>query len=155
MNPADFNGDSLVDCTDIDLLYAEISSGENMTVYDLNNDGSVTGDDVPDFLQAAAEARGFSEALRPGDANLNGIVDASDLNTLGVNWLNSNATSWCSGDFNQDGNVNASDLNALGVNWLSNVTGNPAPLSAAVPEPTSMTLLIVAAGLLMNWRRRP
>ena len=150
-NPADFNGDTLVDCDDIDLLYGEIASGENNPAFDLNSDDAVNGDDIPSFLQSAADARGFAEAIRPGDADLSGTVDPADLNVVGVNWLNASATSWCQGDFTHDGNVNANDLNALGVNWLSDVTGNQAPLSSAVPEPSGTCLLVM--GLLLIWRR--
>ena len=151
---ADLNKDTLVDCDDIDLLYAKISSGENEAAYDLNDDGMVDDGDIPVFLQAAATAIGFSEAIRSGDANLNGVIDAADLNIVGLNWLDENVTSWCTGDFNRDGTVNANDLNSIGVHWLSDVRGNGAPLSATVPEPSSMALWLGAGLLLIGSRKR-
>ena len=54
-----------------------------------------------------------------GDANLDGRINAMDLNQVGLNWLEANVTGWEHGDFNGDGLVNAMDLNILGINWLS------------------------------------
>ena len=53
----------------------------------------------------------------PGDANLDGHVNAQDLNIVGTNWEQSGAFGWRDGDFNNDGRVDALDLNALGENW--------------------------------------
>ncbi|HBO44542.1 MAG TPA: hypothetical protein DD670_11525 [Planctomycetaceae bacterium] len=51
----------------------------------------------------------------PGDANLDGVVDARDMARLGAHWNISNAT-WEDGDFNQDGLVNARDAAILAAN---------------------------------------
>ncbi len=56
----------------------------------------------------------------PGDANLDGRVDAADLNILGLNWRGTDKT-WAEGDFTRDGNVDAADLNELALNWRSGV----------------------------------
>lgn len=153
----DFNGDSNVDCTDIDLLYTEIASGANTAAFDLNSDGAVNDDDVPAFLSAAGEALGLQGPVPDGDANLDGIVDANDLNVLGLRWQQ-DATSWCQGDFNRDGTINASDLNDVGQNWLTDVTGGQQALSQAahsqaVPEPNAITLLVFAV-VGLGLRRR-
>ena len=73
-----------------------------------------------------------------GDTNLDGRVNATDLNSLALNWRATDATSWGQGDFNGDGNVNATDLNELALNWRSGVTQ-----AAAVPEPSSAASLLV------------
>ena len=74
-----------------------------------------------------------------GDVNLDRTVDADDLNTLGLNWRRTTATSWSQGDFNGDGNVDASDLNDLGLNWRNSAE---APASTtSVPEPAAIVLL--------------
>lgn len=150
---ADFNGDEAIDCGDIDLLYAELSAGGNDAAFDLNGDMSVDDGDVSSFLQEAADARGFASAISPGDTDFNGKIEASDLNTLGINWLRDDVASWCEGDFNHDQLVNAADLNDIGLGWLSDVTVPAAASSATVPEPSACGLLAMAGLLLGRWRR--
>jgi hypothetical protein len=77
-----------------------------------------------------------SETSFYGDANLDGIVDAADLNILGKNWLREDVSGWSEGDFNGDQRVDQFDLNALGENWLVENRST----AAAVPEPSSMVL---------------
>ena len=50
-----------------------------------------------------------------GDANLDGNVDSSDLNTIGLNLGESGVGS--EGDFNLDGDVDNEDVIELGINW--------------------------------------
>jgi autotransporter-associated beta strand protein len=54
---------------------------------------------------------------RIGDANLDGVVDASDLDRLTPNLIGGN--DWLSGDFDYDGQVGVSDLRLLSLNWCS------------------------------------
>jgi hypothetical protein len=61
------------------------------------------------------------DATVPGDANIDGMVDVTDLSVVGANWGQSDKT-WLQGDFNNDGEVNVSDLSVLGANWG---TGTP------------------------------
>jgi autotransporter-associated beta strand protein len=93
------------------------------------------------------------EPMLAGDANHDGMVNASDLAALGLHWKQINPT-WAAGDFNYDGTVNASDLAILGLNWNkawspsfpSDVVGLPGLGSTvtAVPEPGSFVLLALA-----------
>ena len=85
---------------------------------------------------------------RPGDANLDGKVDATDLNALALNWRSEGAA-WSQGDLTGDRNVDASDLNALALNWQSGVA-SAAAAPAAVPEPSSITLLLLGACSLVR-----
>jgi hypothetical protein len=87
----------------------------------------------------------------PGDANSDGSVDGSDLNTVLSNYGTTSGANWATGDFNGDGSVDGSDLNTV----LSNY-GTSSHATAAVPEPS--TLLLAAAGLVgllaYAWRKR-
>jgi fibronectin-binding autotransporter adhesin len=99
-----------------------------------------------------------------GDANLDGVVDVTDLGTLATNWQTSNAA-WTSGDFNYDGLVDVTDLGALATNWQAGV-GNPlapsldAALAAvglpvsSIPEPGDLVGCGLAALALRTRLRR-
>jgi hypothetical protein len=88
--------------------------------------------------------------LLSGDANGDGTVDGTDLNTVLSNY-NSIGMTWAQGDFNADGTVDGADLNTVLSNY-NQISG----VGAAVPEPS--TLLLAAAGLLgllvYAWRKR-
>ena len=85
-----------------------------------------------------------------GDADLNGVVNGADLNTVLSNY-NKTGMYWSQGDFNYDGTVNGADLNMVLSNYNQSVS-----VGAAVPEPS--TLLLAAAGLAglvaYAWRKR-
>ncbi len=85
-----------------------------------------------------------------GDITGDGRVDASDLNVIGLNWQMADRTPE-QGDLTGDGIVNAADLNILGLNWQ---TGAEAA-AAAVPEPSSISLLLSTFVGLCLLRRRP
>lgn len=145
--PCDFNGDAICDVDDLDeLMYSGLGSEE--LKYDLNASGNVIDlADVEEWLSLAG-IENIGEPFVVGDADLNGAVDASDLNTLGRNWQQMNLASWTEADFNGDGIANASDLNSIGGNWQHGV-----PAGAAVPEPSSCFSLIVALVSLLCFRR--
>ena len=101
-------------------------------------------------------------AARPGDANLDGRVDAGDLNEVAINWQGEDR-GWREGDFNGDGVVDAGDLNLVAVNWQFGVPQNQlvsfdgalaqALGNIAIPEPT--TALVFTTGLIgLSSRRR-
>jgi hypothetical protein len=71
----------------------------------------------------------------PGDANRDGVVDASDATILAGNWQATNAD-WSMGDFNGDGIVDASDATILAGNWQAGTD------STAVPEPGTILLMV-------------
>ena len=83
-------------------------------------------------------------ACNPGDADGDGDVDDDDLSLLLANW---GADTDCAhGEFSDIAPVDDDDLSLLLANW----TG---PLAAAVPEPASLALLLVAASALRRRRR--
>ena len=147
---SDFNADGVLNCLDIDALMRSIVSGDNDVTLDLTGDSVVDLDDRDAWLTAAATANGFGEPYRLGDVNLDGTVDAADLNQLGVHWLGEHS-GWCQGNVDDDIRVNANDLNALGINWQQSI---PLAASAAgsVPEPRSALLIALCAWVLFACR---
>ena len=83
-----------------------------------------------------------------GDANLDGTVNGADLNVVLSNY-NQTGMTWSQGDFNYDGAVNGADLNIVLSNYNQTVAA-----TAAVPEPSTLVLLGVAAIGLWAYGRR-
>ncbi|MEM6332528.1 MAG: PEP-CTERM sorting domain-containing protein [Planctomycetota bacterium] len=139
----DFDADNAYTAADIDALFANLGN----PAYDLDNDGDADSDDAARLVDGLI-------GTAPGDANLDGQVDTSDLAILAANF-GSNVTTWAQGDFNGDGSVGTPDLAILASTFGS---GTPAPplatATVAVPEPA--TLALAGLGLIsMVQRRRP
>jgi hypothetical protein len=99
-----------------------------------------------------------------GDANLDGKVDAFDLNLLAAHWQQPADALWSAGDFTYDGKVDAFDLNQLAAHWQMSTGNLQAALAqypalaatfqpANVPEPAALSLLGGGA-LLLGLRRK-
>jgi hypothetical protein len=96
----------------------------------------------------AAPIVGYFLSPIPGDANLDQVVDDKDASILGANWHVPSGATWAMGDFNRDEKVDDQDAAILAANW------GPAAEGAAVPEPSTVTLLLGALASLLVWRRR-
>ena len=141
----DFDNNGVLDAVDLDALVLEITAMTHASAFDLTSDGLVDGDDLSEWRTIGAEANGFSEPILEGDANLDGVVSAGDLNAVGVNWLQS-PNSWTGGDFDASGDVGAADLNLLGINWQKDIS----PPAASVPEPSGWWLSVLWLALLVR-----
>ena len=97
-------------------------------------------------LRLAVVSEPWAPLGRPGDANLDEVVDAADAAVLANNWL-ANVNTWLKGDFNGDGVVDDIDAALLATNWQG------AAASASVPEPSAPILLLGILGLAAFYRR--
>lgn len=140
----DFDGNGSCDIGDLDGLMGEIISGGNAAAFDLTGDGAVNGDDRDAWLSSAGP-------YLPGDANLDGTVNAADLNVVGLNWQG-DSNNWSDGNFDGTPGVTASDLNVVGLNWQKSAA--PAAATNAVPEPSTGWMLGVLMVMFGAMRRR-
>ena len=101
-------------------------------------------------IRADALANEFVPLI-DGDANLDGVVDFTDLGILTDNYRLTGAT-WLEGDFNFDGLVGVADLGAMADNFSFTDGGEYGGGMSAVPEPTMMGLFVLA--LLPAFLRR-
>jgi formylglycine-generating enzyme len=104
---------------------------------------------APSFEDVAYGMR-IAEVFAPGDFNGDGVVDAADY-TLWRDTLGS--TTNLTADGNNNGVVDAGDYDVWKANF-GNHSGAGASANAAVPEPSTLVLLIVAAAGWCLRRRR-
>ena len=110
--PGDFNGDSTVDDTDIDLLFGAIAAGGGDLHYDLDGSGSATMADVT-FLVSTLLSTNF------GDTDLDQDIDTGDLTTAIINFTSAGGSgkTWSQGDTDGDGDVDTGDLTRAIINF--------------------------------------
>ena len=116
----DFNGDGMVDVQDIDMLTAAVHTERASLYLDLDGSGEVDRADTAFLVENILGSH-------MGDTNLDGAVDASDLNVLVLHWQESSCITWANGNFDGNDIVDAVDLNFIALNWLTAVA---APLGA-------------------------
>jgi len=85
----------------------------------------------------------------PGDANLDGRVDITDLAIWGTHAYMFDQL-WMNGDFNFDGKVGIDDLGIIGSHW-----GQVASQNTMVPEPAALSVLCAGFICIGRRRRRP
>ncbi|HWP39754.1 MAG TPA: PEP-CTERM sorting domain-containing protein, partial [Tepidisphaeraceae bacterium] len=134
--------------------------GGNGAIYPSFNGQNVSADDV------------LVKFTYFGDADLSGSIDATDYSLIDNGYVNS-LTGWLNGDFDYSGTIDATDY-ALIDNAYVNQVGPLAEAliaehtrmlggeylaalraiqSGVIPEPASVGLLVLGAGLLRRVRR--
>jgi hypothetical protein len=137
----DFDLDGDIDADDIDLLFANLGSGD--AFFDLTDDGVVDQADVDEWLNIVPIGDNLGTVY--ADFNLDGAVDAGDLALLGAAFGQPGAFGWATGDATGDGAVDAGDLALLG--------GNFGTVVHPVPEPVTMSLLAVGGVALLRRKK--
>lgn len=137
----DFNGDGIVNVSDVDLLSEAIRQFSQDRRFDLDASSIVDIDDLVVLVQD--ELKTFL-----GDANLDRKVDFDDFLSLSSSF--GGAGSWAVGDFNADGQVQFDDFLALSSNF-GRVTSTGSAV-ASVPEPTGG--VVVTTACLAGWLHR-
>ena len=107
---------------------------------------STAGGSISYWNAVEFSERGLGGEL-PGDANGDGSVDVSDLGILATNYGTIGGMVWADADFTADGNVDVSDLGILATNYGTTS-------ASAVPEPSSVVLLLGVLSASLLWRRR-
>ena len=123
-----------------------IGEFDEFRIYDV----ALTDSQVYNSFMAGADE--FATAAVSGDANMDGVVDGSDVTILAGNWQTGvndgqNAT-WSMGDFNGDGVIDGSDVTILAGNWQHGVTTS----ATAMPEPSTIALLLTVLTAACLWR---
>jgi autotransporter-associated beta strand protein len=112
---------------------------------------------------------------RGADANLDGYVDGTDVDTVALFYNSPDGNAWYKGDFDYNGVVDSCDVDELALTFNSTdpfvcpavltakygaafaaafESGQAKAAAAAVPEPASLSLWGLGAIGLLGWRRR-
>ena len=141
--PCDYNLDGTCQLDELNALVGAIK--DNDPQYNLDANPDVNTDDVDVWLSFASDDLMFVV----GDTNLDGDVDAADLNNLALHWQIPGDYSWSGGDFDGNGVADSADLNMIGLNWRHGTSQT----AAAVPEPHSCWLMLTIVCLSIRGRR--
>jgi probable HAF family extracellular repeat protein len=135
---------------DINSLIAPSSGWTIEYASGINNYGWIAGGGYN------GDGRTHALLLKPalsGDANLDGVVDISDLTRLLTNY-DKTGMAWAQGDFDDSGTVDIADLSVLLTNF-DKTASSSSPVVTSVPEPASAVLIVAGVlGLLAYARRK-
>ena len=134
--PCDFNADGYCNAIDIDRIWSALGTENDR----LNLDPTTPDISHEDLIAWLADA-GVENTNAPyavGDVDLDGNVNAADLNVLALNWQRAGNVGWADGDLNSDNKVDVADLNELAANWRYGAEA----AASTVPEPTTFFMLV-------------
>ncbi|HDZ22023.1 hypothetical protein LCGC14_0467710 [marine sediment metagenome] len=146
--PGDFDIDGHIDADDVDILCDNLGD----VAYDLDGDGDADEDDMIFLIGTLVELQDGSGRVgtRRGDFNLDGFVDGTDLALMKTAFGQPGQT-YADGNANCDDFVNGTDLAILKTNFGFIAD----PPGGSVPEPVTLSLLVLGAtGLAAKRRRR-
>ena len=149
-DPGDFDEDGDIDADDIDILCANMGSLD-LATYDLDGSGVVDEADMIFHIETLVEydtdgdGTPDGQGTHQGDFNLDGVVNATDLQLMKSSFGLS-GVGYALGNANCDTVVNATDLQILKAKF--------GLVASAVPEPATLTMLVLGACGLMARRRR-
>ncbi len=123
------------------------SGGGAMDPLDCNGDGSVTTADIACATSATIADTLTAVEIPVGDLDLDGTVAFADFLVLSSNF-GSAGGGYADGDIDLDGTVAFADFLALSQNFGVSGVG-----AQAVPEPSSLALVLCGA-MTLAWRRR-
>ena len=134
----DFNGDRVVDVSDLDLLRAAVRTGDTGAAFDLTADGSVSIADVVELVE------GILHTFM-GDANLDGEVNFTDFVILANNFATT-SPAWSHANFDTDEQVAFSDFVLLANNF-----GRKREVAPAAPAPATAQVVIAPRDASRSW----
>ncbi len=148
-DPGDYNTDGVLDDVDADLQSAEMKkpvADQDLATFDHNNDNVV---DIMDRTFWVKDLRG----TWIGDANLDNEFNSGDLVVVFAAGLyeTGEMAGWAAGDWNGD---MAFDSGDLVVAFADGGYELGPPVGAAVPEPSTLTLVSFLVAALFWFRRR-
>ncbi len=135
----DLNDNGVLDVSDIDAVSQAVATGSTETRFDMNADGNVDVADVNTWVKDL-------KYTWIGDANLDGEFNSGDLVAVFTAGEYQDATennsTWGTGDWNADGDFTSGDLVAAFIDGGYGL--GPSAGVNAVPEPTTLSMLIIA-----------
>lgn len=145
----DFDGDGVLGAADIDVLSQAVRDGVTDSRFDLNGDSNV---DDTDRVAWVAELK----KIWFGDANMDGLFNSADIVSVfqqGHYEDNVDGNSgWAQGDWNGDGNFSSSDI--VTAFQGGGYDAGPRAAASAVPEPSSLGLVLFGLLLMPRCERR-
>ncbi len=146
--PGDYNGDGALDAADLDLQAEEMAKeNPNLDKFDENGDNVV---DIQDRTIWAKNLRG----IYIGDANFDSEFNSGDLVAVFTTgkYESGRDAGWADGDWNGDGKFDSGDFVVAFSD--GGYEAGPFMAAAAVPEPSSMTIVLLGFAMIAGRIRR-
>ncbi len=141
-----------VDVAAGDYLLATFTTVGPATLGSLSSTVSVAGN-VAQLEANNAVASSYTATAYTGDINLDGVVNFTDITLFSPNFNQATTAGWKAGDFNGDGTVNFTDVTLLSPNFNTSAPGGAPATATAVPEPSSLLIVLASISGLAIVRR--